>query len=176
MQTSPSPAETPKNGNSCDSATSRQSETPESLYALIAKQPFLRGLNEHHLRLLAASAMRTQFGTGQLILQKGDPANRFYLILKGSILLESPDENGAIRRLQVLGPGDVLGWSWLFPPYYWHFDAVAAEPTDAIFFYGSRLREDCQKEHDFGFELMRRVSEVVIARLQTTRQQWIKAK
>ena len=64
----------------------------------------------------------------------------------------------------------MLGWSWLFPPYYWHFDARALQPTKAIFFYGTWLRENCERDHDFGYELIKRVSAVVIARLQTVRK------
>lgn len=155
-----------------DSATHPSSET-ESLRDLIARQPFLKGLKDDYLRLLTASAMRTQFDAGQLIFQKDDPANRFYLILGGSVVLQTPDTNGAIHILQHLGPGDVLGWSWLYPPYYWHFDAIAEQPTDVIFFYGSRLRLDCEKNHGFGYEMMKRMSEVLINRLQATRRQWI---
>jgi CRP/FNR family transcriptional regulator, cyclic AMP receptor protein len=149
-----------------------QSEPAESLYALIARQPFFAGLDPRHLKILADSAMRTHFYTGQGILEKGDWANRFYLILQGRVVLESTDEHGHVHRLQELGAGDALGWSWLFPPYYWHYDAYAQEPTDAVFFYGTRLREQCETNPEFGYELMKRVSEVVISRLQATRRQW----
>ena len=70
----------------------------------------------------------------------------------------------------------MLGWSWLFPPYYWHFDARALEPTTAIFFYGTRLREQCEQDHDFGYEIMKRMTQVVIQRLQATRKQLLKAR
>ena len=66
--------------------------------------------------------------------------------------------------------GEVCGWSWLFPPYHWHFDARAVEPTEAIFFYGTRLREQCENDHDLGYELMKRMASVIIRRLQTTRR------
>jgi CRP/FNR family transcriptional regulator, cyclic AMP receptor protein len=176
MQTSSPTPETHCNCEAhCDTVREEQSEA-ESLYALIAKQPFFKGLDEHHLKLLAGSAMRTAFETSHRIFQKGDPAGRFYIILKGGVVLESLDENGSVHRLQRLGPGDVLGWSWLFPPYYWHFDAVATEPTEAIFFYGTRLRAECEENHDLGYELMKRVSQIVIARLQTTRRRWVENK
>jgi hypothetical protein len=67
----------------------------------------------------------------------------------------------------------VLGWSWLFPPYLWHFDARAVTPPKAIFFYGTRLRELCEENHDLGYELMKRVSEIVIRRLQATRRELV---
>jgi CRP-like cAMP-binding protein len=67
----------------------------------------------------------------------------------------------------------VLGWSWLFPPYLWRFDARAATPTKAIFFYGTRLRELCEENHDLGYELMKRVSDIVIKRLQAARRELV---
>jgi CRP/FNR family cyclic AMP-dependent transcriptional regulator len=72
--------------------------------------------------------------------------------------------------IQIIGAGDVLGWSWLFPPFCWHFDARAVKPTEAIFIYGTRVRELCDEDHDLGYELMKRTAEVVIRRLQATRR------
>ena len=139
--------------------------------SVIAEHPFLRGLKPEHLRLLADSAMRMHYNAGELIFCEGDPANRFYLIEQGRVSLESHRRDEAPVAVQVIGPGDVLGWSWLFPPYYWHFDARALEPTTAIFFYGTRLREQCEEDHDFGYEMMKRMTQVVIRRLQATRKQ-----
>jgi hypothetical protein len=77
--------------------------------------------------------------------------------------------------LQTIGANDVLGWSWLFPPYYWHFDARATKPTKAIFFYGTWLRENCERDHDFGYEMMKRMSAIVIQRMQAARKQLAQA-
>ena len=139
--------------------------------SVIAGHPFLHGLKPEHLRLLADSAMRMHYEAGELIFREGDPANRFYLIEQGRVSLESHRRDEAPVAVQFIGPDDVLGWSWLFPPYYWHFDARALEPTAAIFFYGTRLREQCEQDHDFGFEMMKRMTQVVIHRLQATRKQ-----
>ena len=152
--------------------------TPEdsavgAVESIIAGHPFLRGLKSAHLRLLADSAMQVRYDTGQYIFREGDPANRFYLVEQGRVALESHRKDEAPVRIQVIGPGDVLGWSWLFPPYYWHFDARALEPTSAIFFYGTRLREQCEQDHDFGFEMMKRMTQVVIQRLQAARRQMV---
>ena len=70
---------------------------------------------------------------GELIFREGDPANSFYLIQQGKVVLESQAGGGRIP-VQTVETGEVLGWSWLFPPYYWHFDACAVESTEAIFF------------------------------------------
>jgi CRP/FNR family transcriptional regulator, cyclic AMP receptor protein len=140
------------------------------LYDLIAQQPFFKGLNEHQLQLLTASAMQVQFEPGHLILQEGNPANRFYLILEGKVVLESKLEERGVIPIETLGPGDDLGWSWLFPPYSLQMTARALEPTKTIFFYGTRLREQCEQDHDFGYELTKRIAEVVIKRLRVTQQ------
>lgn len=143
----------------------------QTLESTIAELPFLAGLNSKHLQTLADNAMQSHFDTGELIFREGDPANRFYLIQRGQVALESSPKDRPAVRIQTIGAGDVLGWSWLFPPFYWHFDARALEPTSAIFFYGTRLREACESDHDLGYELMKRMAGVMLQRLQATRSQ-----
>jgi len=141
----------------------------------LAKQPFLAGLSERQLGILADNSMPAAFKPDEFIFLEGDPANRFYLILEGEVALEAPIDEAGFRKgavpIETVRAGNVLGWSWLFPPYYWHFDARAMTPVKAIFFYGTTLREQCERDHDLGYELMKRLSEVVINRLQMTRQQ-----
>jgi CRP/FNR family transcriptional regulator, cyclic AMP receptor protein len=97
-------------------------------------------------------------------------ANRFYLICSGKVELQvANDFDHQPVVVETIGAGSVLGWSWLFPPYCWHFDACAITPVKAIFFYGTRLREECETNHELGHELMKRVSAVVIERLQAAR-------
>jgi CRP/FNR family cyclic AMP-dependent transcriptional regulator len=141
-----------------------------SIETLLADHPFVKGLSPHQLRLLNDCAMEISFLPGELIFREGDPANRFYLVLSGNVALESRTEGNECVSLQVVGPGEVLGWSWLFAPYFWHFDARAVEPTKVLFFYGTPLREECERDHDFGYELLKRMSEVLLQRLQATRR------
>jgi CRP-like cAMP-binding protein len=133
--------------------------------------PFLRGLRVEHLATLSRSSMTAHFEPGDWIFREGDPANRFYLIHRGAVALESTKTGQDPVLIQTLGAGDVLGWSWLFPPYTWHFDARAVERTQATFFYGTRLREECEQDHALGHELMKRTAAVVIERLQAARRQ-----
>jgi CRP-like cAMP-binding protein len=144
-------------------------DEPALLHELTA-HPFLRGMTPHHLQTLAHLAMPVSFETGDVIFSEGEPANRFFLIQSGSVALESDPGIGETVHLQTIGAGEVLGWSWLFPPYYWHFAARAVEPTRAIFLYGARLRELCETDHHLGYDLMKRTTEVVIQRLQATRE------
>jgi len=142
----------------------------DSVATQIAGQPFFRGMSAGQLEILAECAMPVRFERDERIFREGDPANRFYLILEGEVALECHIKDWGTTLIQTVGPGEVLGWSWLFPPYYWHFDARALQPTKAIFLYGTRLRERCEQDHDFGYELMERTTEVVIKRLQRTRR------
>lgn len=142
---------------------------------ILAEQPFLKGLSESQLELLAENGMRADFKEGEAIFSEGGPANRFYILLSGEVEVESPcpycdDERGS-TAIETVGPGGVLGWSWLFPPHYSHFNARALSPVQAIFFYGTRLREHCENDHDLGYELMKRIAQIFIERLQATRGQ-----
>ena len=141
----------------------------EQLEAAVAAHPFVLGLSEHHLRLLADCAMQTRFAQGHIIFRQGETANRFYLIEQGKVALDSSANDEKPVTIDVIGEGDLLGWSWLFPPYVWHFSARAVEPTTAIFFYGTVLREYCERDQALGFELFKRMSEVMMRRLQSAR-------
>ena len=142
----------------------------KQLQALIEAHPFMQGLGLSHAATLAECAMKTEFASGQLIFREGDIANRFYVILEGKVALQARSQGASPVLIETIGPGEVLGWSWLFEPCTWHFDARAVEPTKAIFFYGTWLREQCEKDRVFGCELYKRVSLVVIDRLQSARR------
>lgn len=142
----------------------------KTVYDLIVEQPFFRGLSQAQLRALADSARQTWFESDELIFREGDTANRFYLIVAGKVALEAPDRNGRVVLLQTIGNSELLGWSWMFSSYIWHLHARAVEPTEAIFFYGTRLREVCETDHELGYEMFKRVAEVMMQRLRTTRQ------
>lgn len=132
--------------------------------------PFLKDLSESHLQEMAAFAMPVRFSVNQTIFKQGDMADRFYLIHDGRVSLRSAVTDGEWTEIQELHSGDVLGWSWLFEPYEWQFDAVALEETIATFFYGTWLRDKCEQDPSLGFEIMRRISGIVIDRLQVTRK------
>lgn len=145
----------------------------EPIATRIALHPFLAGMNRVQLALLIDCAMATHFKKRQTILQEGEFANRFYLIESGKVVLESLDASGKSLVIETLSSGDLLGWSWMFPPYTWQFTARAVEPTTAIFFYGTILREYCEKDHSLGYELLKRMSAVMVKRLQAARKRML---
>lgn len=146
-----------------------------SVRAQVAAHPFLIGMSEHHIKLLADCAMETHFEPGQWIFREGESANRFYLIEEGEVALESSALGDQPVTIETIASGDLLGWSWLFPPYVWHFGARCLKRTSALFFYGTILREYCEKDHALGYELFRRMSEVMTHRLQAARARLLKS-
>jgi CRP/FNR family transcriptional regulator, cyclic AMP receptor protein len=140
-----------------------------SLEDMLAEHPFFIGMKAEHLKILAEDAMEARFEAGQVIFCEGDQANRFYLIQHGKVVLEALGAETASSPFQIIGDGDVLGWSWLFPPFSSHFAARALEPTQSIFLYGTRLREQCKQDYELGYALMKRTVAVVIQCLQATR-------
>ena len=154
-----------------------KSETQHAdLELRVASHPFVHDLSDHHVQLLADCAVAIQFKADEVIFRKGEPANRFYLIEKGSVAVEGRMQNGAPVRIDTVSEGGLLGWSWLFEPYAWEFDARAIEPTTAIFFYGTLLREHCNRDQTLGHELFRRMSKVMVRRLQAARARLIAEK
>ena len=139
----------------------------------LAAHPFLKEMSPHHLELLALSAMPTEFEAGQIIFREGDPANGFYLIETGTVLLEGKTTKGKPVVIDTVSAGEPLGWSWLFPPYLWQFDARAAEPCKAICLSGIMLRQHRDEDLTLSHELFKRVSEVMVRRLQAARSKLI---
>ena len=145
----------------------------EPMATRVALHPFLAGMNPTQLALLADCAIPVSFKKGQTILREGEMANRFYLIESGKVVLESGEGFGEAVVIEAIGAGDLLGWSWMFPPYVWHFTARAAEDTKAIFFYGTILREYCERDHSLGYELFKRITPVMMKRLQSARRKML---
>ena len=145
----------------------------EDLSARLTFHPFLAGLSRSHLTKLAECALPTNFEWGRTILREGEFADCFYLIESGKIILESAARFGNPLVIETLGAGDLLGWSWMFPPYVWHFSARAVEPTRALFFHATRVREACERDHSLGYALLKRLSAVMMKRLQAARSKMV---
>lgn len=142
----------------------------------IAATPFLSGLSDPHVGVIAECACHTQFEAGEVIFRLGESANRFYLIEQGAVQLEAALKSGERRIVAgTIESGGVLGWSWLFEPYQWQFTARALVETTAIFFYGTVLREHCEADPSLGYELFKRMSVEMVRRLQSARNRLLEA-
>ena len=128
-------------------------------------------MRPEHRELVTRNATQMEFAPGEIIFRQGEPANRLFLIDSGKVSLESAQGAEQWMLIQILGENDVMGWSWLFPPFSWHFTARAIEPTTVTVLDGGHLLVTAEENPAFGYELMRRVAQIVIDRLQTTRKQ-----
>jgi CRP-like cAMP-binding protein len=141
----------------------------ETIETLLHDVPLFQGLTPGALELIAGCGSNVHFQEGELVFRDGDEANTFYVLRHGSVALETFVPARGPVTIETLEAGDVLGWSWLFPPYRWHFDARAVSPVRATSFDGACLRGKCESDPRLGYDLMSRFAQVVIERLQWTR-------
>jgi CRP/FNR family cyclic AMP-dependent transcriptional regulator len=143
----------------------------EKVEKILGEHPFLRDLDPRCLKPIAGCASDVSYDAGQMIYREEDDADQFLLILKGKVAIEIFVPGRGPLTIQTIGPGDVLGWSWLFPPYRRQFDARALERTTGVALDGRCLREMVEEDHDLGYELIKRFSQVAVARLRATSRQ-----
>lgn len=143
----------------------------DGLEAILAGHPFFEGMTPAHLAAVADCATGVRFEAGEKIFHEGEEARNFYLISHGRVAIEihAPQRGGL--TVQTLEAGEILGWSWMIPPYQWRFDARAVGMVRAISLDGRSLREKCEADHDLGYELFRRMTRVIAGRLEATRVQ-----
>lgn len=143
----------------------------ETLERYLAEHKFFENLPKRDLNLLVSCASNVRFDAGKYIFREGESADKFYLIRHGKVAIEIAGPGVGPIIVDTLDEGDVLGWSWLIPPYRWRFDARAIELTRAIALDGACLRSKCEQDHDLGYELLKRFTLVMAARVEATRLQ-----
>lgn len=137
----------------------------ETLETILSEHPFFRGLEPRYLALAVGCATNVRFKEGEFIFREGEEANQFYLIREGRVALEVFAPNRGTVTIHTMEAGEILGWSWLIPPYHWRTDARAIEATRAIGLDGKCLREKCEQDHDLGYELLKRFAHILGRRL-----------
>jgi len=141
----------------------------QTLAEIAADTPVFRGIDPERLAVVVACGSTTGFEAGEQLFREGEPADRFYLLRTGSVALELHAPGRGSLTIETIEAGDVVGWSWLFPPYRWHFDARAVEPVRAVVFDGACLRGKAEADPALGYDLMIRFAAVMIDRLQAAR-------
>lgn len=139
-----------------------------TLERIVREHPFFRGMEDRHIQLIAGCARNVRFAPGEFIFRAGEPANHFYLIREGQVAVQFAIPHHGARTVRTVADGEVVGWSWLFDPYQWHFDARVQQPTRALAFDGKCLRDKCEHDHDFGYALYPRFTRLVTDTLQGT--------
>ncbi len=143
----------------------------QTLEQLLAEVPVFGGLQPGQLELIAGCGVNERVESGAYLLREGDRADRFYVLRSGSAALEVNAPGRGPLVIETFDAGEVVGWSWLFAPYRWQFDARAMQACAVIAFDGACLRGKCEADHELGYELMRRFAEMMVDRLQATRFQ-----
>jgi CRP/FNR family cyclic AMP-dependent transcriptional regulator len=134
--------------------------------AILAAQPFLRGMADGHLAKLASLCEHVAVPTRQRLFDEGATADRFWLIDAGQVTIDTIVPGRGRLTIEVLGRGDVIGLAWLTPPYQWRFGALATQPMQAYQFDARAVRAACDEDPALGYELSRRVSGLLVRRLQ----------
>ncbi|HNQ88065.1 MAG TPA: cyclic nucleotide-binding domain-containing protein [Verrucomicrobiota bacterium] len=139
------------------------------LELLVVNHPFWQGLRREFLPLVVESARLVRFGVGDLIFQERQEATRLYLVQLGQVALEVFLPGRGVTTLQILRPGDALGWSWMFPPSPWHYSARSVDAVETLEFDALYLRQRASENPAFGLALYTRMTRVLLQRLQATR-------
>ena len=141
------------------------------LEAIVLQHPFFKGLEAQLGTAISGCARNARFEAGQYLFREGQPANEFYLIREGAIALEMFAPGQTAMVLLTLGPGEIIGFSWLVPPYRWAFDARVTQRLHVLGIDARCLRAKCEADEHLGYEVMRRFLAASIQRLQSTRLQ-----
>jgi CRP/FNR family cyclic AMP-dependent transcriptional regulator len=145
----------------------------EGVELLLKQHPFCQGMEAEMRRLLAECAMSEYFQAGQYLFREGMAADRFYLIRHGDVALEVHVPGREPVIVETLHEGDILGWSWLVPPYKWLVDARAAQLVRAISVNADHLRARYERDHSLAYELFRRFIPIMAYRLEAGKLQMI---
>jgi CRP/FNR family transcriptional regulator, cyclic AMP receptor protein len=144
--------------------------------SVLAAQPFLRGLPDHHLDTLAALCRHVALPSGRRLFDENEHAGRFWLIDAGQVVVDTMVPGRGRLVIETLGRGDVVGVSCLLqPPFLWRFGAVTTQPMQAFEFDGRGVRAACDSDPSLGYKLSRRVTGIVLRRLEATHARLIDA-
>jgi CRP/FNR family cyclic AMP-dependent transcriptional regulator len=152
----------------CQQRKSPVTHTPIEEY--LSSQEFFSGLSQESIGFLASCASEQVIESGEVLFRQSDRAHHFYLIRNGTISIEVPAITGPTLKVQSLGAGQILGWSWLIPPYKWNFQARAEEQTSLFAFDGDAVLARCEEEPQFGYALLKRFASLMAERLEVARR------
>lgn len=143
----------------------------ETLERIIREHRFFTDIEPVFSNLVCGCAKNVVFKEGEYLFHEGEAAEQFYLIRAGRVALEIAAPGRGAITFQTLGEGEIVGVSWLIPPYRWLFSAKALDRVRAISMDAECLRQKCENDHDLGYEMMKRFMPILLERLHATRIQ-----
>ena len=141
----------------------------EPLHTLLREHPFFSGLDEPYIEFIAGCGRNGVFEPGAYLFREGDEADQVFIVRRGRVALEINAPGRGAVVLDSSEAGEVIGFSWLFPPYRWQFDGRALEPVRAVALDGVCLRGKCEEDPKLGYELMKRFASILLRRMQSAR-------
>lgn len=142
----------------------------QSTLGYLSSHAFFCGLSEEMLKFISLCTGKREIKKDQVLFQQGETADKFYVVLSGHISIQMPAIMGPSLEIQALGHDQVLGWSWLIPPYKWSFQAKAVEDTELLMFDGTAILARCEHDPKFGYELLKKFAQLMSVRLDAARQ------
>jgi CRP-like cAMP-binding protein len=141
----------------------------KTLDQVVLESVVFAGLDDVYAEQLAGCSQNAGFEAGDTLFREGEPADTFYVLRRGRVALELYVPGRGPLTIETIDAGQVVGWSWLFPPHVWHFDARAVAPVRAVAVDGACIRGKCEEDPALGYQLMQRFSAVLLERLNATR-------
>lgn len=141
----------------------------ETIGQVLSGHEFFAGLDAGIVSMLEGCAHNVHFRPGEHLFREGEAADQFFVLRRGRVALDVHVPGSGQNVLDTVEEGDVVGWSWLVPPYRWFFDARAVQDVSAVSIDASCLRGKCDQDPALGYALMQRVAQVMYTRLQAAR-------
>jgi CRP-like cAMP-binding protein len=138
----------------------------------LRKHPFVATMSDDHIGTLERCGLSyLSFEPNDRLVREGKVADACFLIDRGDVGLEMYVDRAESRTLQVVHAGEIVGWSWLLPPYLGTSEAIALTPVTALRVDAALLRETMEEDRDFGYAILVRVCRVAVSRLEASRQE-----
>ena len=148
-------------------------EKKAGILEFLKKQDFFGELDEEHLEFIAGCGERRTVDADEVLFRYDDTASEFFIVAEGEIVLEVAAIEGPSLKVQEVDEGQVIGWSWLIPPFKWNFQGRAEETSAVYAFDGGKIRKRCEDDHDFGYVVLKLFAELMSIRLAYARQRMI---
>ncbi|MDF3127839.1 cyclic nucleotide-binding domain-containing protein [Kiritimatiellaeota bacterium B1221] len=137
----------------------------------LKEHPVFQRLSEVYLHQLAEHMRVINLEAGAVLFEEGEPAENFYIVMEGTVGLYATLSDDQEQWVQMIDVGEVIGWSWLVPPYKWAFTSRTREGSMLMEFDASAIRELCDRDPAFGYGTMKQICALMLGRLHTVRTQ-----
>lgn len=144
--------------------------TRQAIENYLSTHAFFEGMDTNYIKVLASLAVERQMSKGDVLFHQGEHADKFYLLRSGKVSVQVPAVMGPVLEIQAVGKDQLLGWSWLIPPYRWNFMARIVKDSNFLEFDGEAILVKCEEDPKFGYELLKRFATLMSERLNAARQ------